>query len=160
LATAGPRCDPFLAPRRDGVEFVGTSGKTNGGDASTSAELERDGDGVWMAKALGLRREVGHVATSGLADVPETSRGKGLAVPPKPPPTRFRQFSKNCPCEDPRRTRGDIEGIASNRSEHLQVITTVGRSSMYLFGFAPTGVLGSRLETGYFHWVQPVCPVS
>src|SRR6185437_2340679 len=24
-ATAGPRCDPLLAPRRDGVEFVGSS---------------------------------------------------------------------------------------------------------------------------------------
>ena len=68
-ATAGPRCDPFLAPRRVGLEFVGSSGKTNGWDASTSAKSERDGDGVWMTKALGFRREVGHVATSGLADV-------------------------------------------------------------------------------------------
>ena len=75
-ATAGPRCDPLLAPRRDGVEFVGSSGKTNGWDASMSAKLERDGDGVWMMKALGFQREVGDVATSGLADVPETSRGK------------------------------------------------------------------------------------
>ena len=62
--TAGPRCDPLLAPRRVGVEFVGSSGKTNGWDALTSAESER------------FRREVGHVATSGLAGVPETSRGK------------------------------------------------------------------------------------
>ena len=75
-ATAGPRGDPLLAPRQDGVEFVGSSGKTNGWDASTSAKSERGGDGIWMTKALGLRREVGHVATSGLADVPETSRGK------------------------------------------------------------------------------------
>ena len=37
---------PLLAPRRDGVEFVGSSGKTNGWDASTSAKSERDGDGV------------------------------------------------------------------------------------------------------------------
>ena len=95
-ATAGPHCYPLLAPRQDGMEFVGSLGKTNAWDASTSAKSERDGDGVWMTKALGLRREVGHVATSGLADVPETSRGKGLAIPPKPPPTRFRQFSKNC----------------------------------------------------------------
>ena len=61
--------DPLLVPRRDGVEFVGSSGKTNGWDASTSAKSERDGDGVWMTKALGLWREVGHVATSGLANV-------------------------------------------------------------------------------------------
>ena len=45
-ATAGPCCDPLLAPRRDAVEFVGGSGKTNGWDASTSAKSERDGDGV------------------------------------------------------------------------------------------------------------------
>ena len=44
-ATAGPRGDPLLAPRRDGVEFVGSSGKTNGWDASTSAKSEGDGDG-------------------------------------------------------------------------------------------------------------------
>jgi hypothetical protein len=74
-ATAGPCCDPLLAPRQDGVEFVGSSGKTNGWDASTLAKSERDGDGVWMTKALGFRREVGLMATSGLAAVPETSRG-------------------------------------------------------------------------------------
>ena len=45
-ATAGPRYDPLLAPRRDGVEFVGSSGKTNCWGASTSAKSERDGDGV------------------------------------------------------------------------------------------------------------------
>jgi len=28
-ATAGPRCDPLLEPRRDGMEFVGSSRKTN-----------------------------------------------------------------------------------------------------------------------------------
>ena len=70
-ATAGPRCDLFLAPRRDGVEFVGSSGKTNGWDASTSAKSER------------FRREVGHVATSGLAGVPRNIAWKGFAVPPK-----------------------------------------------------------------------------
>ena len=71
-ATAGPCCDPLLEPRRDSVEFVGSSGKTNDWDASMLAESERDGDGVWMMKALGFRWEVGHVATSGLVGVPET----------------------------------------------------------------------------------------
>jgi len=70
-ATAGPRCDPLLAPRRDGVEFAGSSGKTNGWDASTSAKSER------------VRREVGHVATSGLAGVPGNIAREGFAVPPK-----------------------------------------------------------------------------
>ena len=41
-ATAGPHCDPLLAPRRDSMEFVGSSGKTKGWDASTWS----DGDGV------------------------------------------------------------------------------------------------------------------
>ena len=85
-ATAGPRCDPLLAPRRDGVEFVGSSGKTNGWDVSTSAKSERDADGIWMSKALGLRREVGHVATLGLAGVPETSHGKVWRVLQNRPP--------------------------------------------------------------------------
>ena len=85
-ATSRPCSDPLLAPRRDGVEFVGGSGKTNGWDASTLAKSERDGDGVWMTKALGFRREVGHVATSGLADVPETSRGKVSRFLQKPHP--------------------------------------------------------------------------
>jgi len=73
-ATAGPRCDSLLAPRQDGMEFVGSSGKTNGWDASTSAKSER------------VRQEVGHVATSGLAGVPETSRGKVSRFLQKPPP--------------------------------------------------------------------------
>ena len=30
-ATAGPRCDPLLEPRRDGVEFVGSSEKPTAG---------------------------------------------------------------------------------------------------------------------------------
>ena len=85
-ATAGPRCDPLLAPRRNGMEFVGSSGKTNGWDASTSAKSEKDGDGVWMTKALGFRWEVGHVATSGLAGVPGNIAREGFAVPPKPHP--------------------------------------------------------------------------
>ena len=73
-ATAGPRCDPLLMPRWDGVEFVGSSGKSNGWDASTSAKSER------------VRREVGHVATSGLAGVPGNIARKGFVVPPKPHP--------------------------------------------------------------------------
>jgi len=85
-ATAGPRCDPFLAPRRDGVEFVGSSGKTNGWDASTSAESERDGDGVRDDEGTRFRREVGHVATSGMAGVPGNIVREGFAVPPKPYP--------------------------------------------------------------------------
>ena len=39
-----------------------------------------------MTKALGLRREVGHVVTSGLAGVPGNIAREGFAVPPKPHP--------------------------------------------------------------------------
>ena len=74
--------------------------------------------------------EVGHVATSGLAGVPETSRGKVSRFLQNRPRTRFRQFSQNCPREDSRRTRGDIRGIALGRSKLLQVVAAVGWSSM------------------------------
>ena len=139
--TAGPCCDPLLAPRRDDVEFVGSSEKTNGWDASTSAKSERDGDGVWMTKALGFQREVGHVATSGLAGVPETSRGKVWRFLQNRPRTRFRQFSQNCPHEDSRRTRGDIRGIALGRSKLLQVVTPSDGLQCIFSGFAPKGLL-------------------
>ena len=74
--------------------------------------------------------EVGHVATSGLAGVLETSRGKVWRFLQNRPRTRFRQFSQNCPREDSRRTRGDIRGIALGRSKLLQVVVAVGWSSM------------------------------
>ena len=85
-ATAGPRCDPFLAPRRVGVEFVGSSGKTNGWDASTSAESERDGDGVRDdegARVPAGGRTRGDIGLGGCAG---NIAREGLAVPPKPPP--------------------------------------------------------------------------
>ena len=72
-ATAGPRCDPFLAPRRDGVEFVGSSGKTNGWNASMSAKSERVPAGGRTHGDIGLGRCAGNIAW------------EGLAVPPKPP---------------------------------------------------------------------------
>ena len=75
-------------------------------------------------------REVGHVATSGLAGVPETSRGKVWRFLQNRPRTRFREFSQNCPREDSRRTHGNIRGIASGRSKLLQVVAAVGWSSM------------------------------
>ena len=84
-ATAGPRGDPLLAPRRDGVEFVGSSGKTNGWDASMSAKSERVPVGGRTRGDIGLGGCAGNITR------------EGLAVPPKPPPTRFWQFSKNCP---------------------------------------------------------------
>ena len=127
------------------VEFVGSSGKTNGWDASTSAKSERDGDGVWMMKALGFRREVGHVATSGLAGVPETSRGKVWRFLQNRPRTRFRQFSQNCPREDSRRARGDIWAIASGRSKLLQVVAAVGWPSSLILALRSILVFRGRL---------------
>ena len=73
-ATAGPRCDPLLAPRRDGVEFVGSSGQTNGWDASTSAKTESVLAGGRTRGDIGLGGCAGNIAR------------EGLAVPPKPPP--------------------------------------------------------------------------
>ena len=76
-ATAGPRCNPHLAPRRDGMEFVGSSGKTNGWDASTSAKSESVLAGGRTHGDIGLGRCAGNIAW------------EGLAVPPKPPPNSF-----------------------------------------------------------------------
>ena len=143
--------DPLLAPIQDYVEFVGISGKTNmvrrrrrsrrGTEMASWHPVEAYGvKSGRMVKALGLRREVGHVATLGLADVPETSRGKVWRFLQNRRRTRFRQFSKNCPCEDSRRTCGDIGVIASGRSKYLQVVAAVGWSSMYLFRFCPYGL--------------------
>ena len=51
-----------------------------------------------MTKALGFWREVGHVATSGLAGVPGNITREGLAGPPKPPPELgFGSFPKTAP---------------------------------------------------------------
>jgi hypothetical protein len=100
-ATAGPRCDPFLAPRRDGVEFVGSSGKTNGWDASTSAESERDGDGVMDdegARVPAGGRTRGDIGLGGCARKHRAGRFGGssktapnsvLTVFPKLPPLKI-----------------------------------------------------------------------
>ena len=73
-ATAGPRCDPLLVPRRDGMEFVGSSRKTNGWDASTLAKSESVLVGGRTRGDIGLGGCAGNIAR------------EGLAVPPKPPP--------------------------------------------------------------------------
>ena len=73
-STAGPRCDPLLAPRRDGVDFVGSSRKTNSWDASTSAKSE---------SVLAGGRTRGDIELGGCAG---NIAREGLAVPPKPPP--------------------------------------------------------------------------
>ena len=72
--------------RRDGVEFVGSSRKTNGGDASTSAKSDRDGDGIRDdegARVPAGGRTRGDIGLGGCA---RNITREGLAVPPKPPP--------------------------------------------------------------------------
>ena len=54
-----------------------------------------------MTKALGFRREVGHVATSGLAGVPETSRGKVSRFLRNRPELGFGSFPKIAPVKIP-----------------------------------------------------------
>ena len=89
-ATAGPRCDSLLAPRRDGVEFVGSSGKTNDWDASTSAKSERVPAGGRTRGDIGLGGCARNIAR------------EGLAGPPKPPPELgFGSFSKTAPVKIP-----------------------------------------------------------
>ena len=123
------------------MEFVGSSGKTNGWDASTPAKSERDGDGVWMTKALGFRREVGHMATSGLAGVPETSRGRFRGSSKTAPELGFDSFPKTAPVKIP-------EGRVAILEELRQVEANFSKSSQPSDGlqcifscFAPKGPL-------------------
>ena len=86
---------PLLAPRWDGVEFVGSSGKTNGWDTSTSAESERDGDGVMDDEGarvpaggrtrcdIGLGGCAGNIAREGFAVPPKTAPELGFSSFPK-----------------------------------------------------------------------------
>ena len=131
---------PGVTPRQDGVEFVGSSGKTNGWDASTSAESERDGDGVRDdegARVPAGGRTRGGIRLGGCARKHRAGRFRGSSK--TAPELGFSSFSQNCPREDSRRTCGDIREIALGRSKYLQVVTAVGWSSMYLFWFCPCG---------------------
>src|SRR6185503_17400994 len=103
-ATAGPRGDPLLALRRDGVEFVGSSGKPTAGMCRRRPSRSEMAMASWMTKALGFRREVGHVATSGLAGVPGNIAREGFAVPPKPHPNSVSAVFPKLP---PRRFQKD-----------------------------------------------------
>ena len=79
-----------------------------------------------MAKALGLRREVGHMATSGLADVPEISRGKVWQFLQNRPQLGFGSFPKTAPVKIPEgrvaTSKGlrQIEANISNSSQQLE----------------------------------------
>ena len=85
-ATVGPHCNPLLAPRRDGVEFVGSSGKTNGWDASTSAKSESVLVGGRTHGDIGLGGCAGNIAREGLAVPPKPPSNSVSAVFPKLPP--------------------------------------------------------------------------
>ena len=89
-ANAGPRYDPLLAPRRDGVEFVGISGKINGWDESTSAESRRSLGGrsdMWRHRAK--RMSQNHRAERVGGSLQNCPHKPGLAVFPKPHPEGF-----------------------------------------------------------------------
>ena len=87
--------------------------KTNGWDASTSAKSERDGDGIWMMKALGLWREVRHVAMSGLA-------GRFGGSSKTAPELDFGSFHKTAPVKIPEgrvATSGRLRRVEANFSK-------------------------------------------
>ena len=128
-ATAGPRGDPLLAPRRDGVEFVGTSGKTNG--RMRRRRPSRRGFGgrsnTWRHRAWRVCRK--H----------RTGRFGGSSK--TAPRTRFRQFSQNCPRKIP-------EGRVAASEELRRVEAIYSKSSQpsdglqcIFSGFAPKGLL-------------------
>ena len=81
------------------------------------------------------------MATSGLAGVPETSRGKVSRFLQNRPRTRFRQFSQNCPVKIP-------EGRVAISEELRRVEAKFSKSSQPSDGlqcifscFAPKGLL-------------------
>ena len=95
-----------------------------------------------MTKALGFRREVGHVATSGLAGVPGNITREGLAGPPKPPPELgFGSFPKTAPVKIPEgrvATSGRLRRVEANISKSSQ--PSEGLQCIFS-GFAPKGLL-------------------
>ena len=141
-ATAGPRCDPFLAPRRDGVEFVGSSGKTNGWDASTSAESESDGDGVMDDE--GARVPVGGRTRGdiGLGGCAGNIAREGFAVPPKTAPELgFGSFPKIAPVKIPEGRVATSEGLHRVEANYSKSSQPSDGLQCIFSGFAPKGFL-------------------
>ena len=99
-ATAGPCCDSLLAPRQDGVEFVGSSGKTNGWDASTSAKSER-------VPAGGRTR--GDIGLGGCARKHRAGRFRGSSK--TAPELGFGSFSKTAPMKIPEGRVATLQGL-------------------------------------------------
>ena len=91
----------------------------------------------WMTKALGFRREVGHVATSGLAGVPGNIAREGLAAPPKPPELGFGSFPKTAPVkisEGRVATSEELRRVEANYSKSSQPLDGL---QCIFSGFAP-----------------------
>ena len=91
-----------------------------------------------MTKALGFRREVGHVATSGLAGVPGNIAREGFAVPPK---LGFGSFPKTAPMKIPKgreATSEDLRRVEANFSKSSQ--PSDGLQCIFSC-FAPKGLL-------------------
>jgi hypothetical protein len=85
-ATDGPRRDPLLAPRRDGVEFVGSSEKNQ---RLGCVDVGQVGEGWrWRLDDEGARDPAGGQTRGdvGLGGCAGNIAGEGLVVPPKPPP--------------------------------------------------------------------------
>ena len=102
---------------------------------------ERDGDGVWMMKALGLRREVGHVATSGLAGVPETSRRKVWRFLQNRPELGFGSFPKTAPVKIPEGRVAISEGLRRVEANYSKSSQPSDGLQCIFSGFAPKGFL-------------------
>ena len=141
-ATAGPRCDPFLAPRRDGVEFVGSSGKTNGWDASTSAKSERDGDGVRDdegARVPAGGRTRGDIGLGGCARKHRAGRFGGSSK--TAPELGFGSFPKTAPVKIPEGRVATSEGLRRVEANYSKSSQPSDGLQCIFSGFAPKGFL-------------------
>ena len=141
-ATAGPRCDPLLVPRRDGVEFVGSSRKTNSRDASTSAKSDRDGDGVRDdegARVPAGGRTRGNIGLGGCAG---NIAREGFAVPPKTAPELgFGSFPKTAPVKIPGGRVATSEGLRRVEANYSKSSQPSDDLQCIFSGFAPKGLV-------------------
>ena len=85
-ATAGPRGDPLLAPRRDGVEFVGSSKKNQRLGCVDVGQVGEGPAGGRTRGDIGLGGCAGNIAREGFAVPPKPHPNSVSAVFPKLPP--------------------------------------------------------------------------
>ena len=138
----GLRCDPLLVPRRDGVEFVGSSGKTNGWDVSTLAKSDRDGDGIRDdegARVPAGGRTRGDIGLGGCARKHRAGRFRGSSK--TAPELGFGSFPKTAPVKIPEGRMATSEGLRRVKAIYSKLSQPSDGLQCIFSGFAPKGLL-------------------